>query len=295
MSLPIPIHDFTKDDESSIPFAFQSIKGKSGYDTTVPHRHNFYEIFIFTQGGGVHEIDFHEIPIHSRSVHFISPGQVHNLDHTATTKGWLLIFSRDFFAQKNEERDILFEMPFLNNATAHPYINLNEKDFAEILKVVDSIQEEYHQSEEAVKRPVLNAYLNILLMKCNLFFTKLKGEMFSNNTDSFACRFNMLLENNFKNMHLVKQYAGMLNITPEYLTERIKLETGKTPSRLISDRIILEAKRLLLYSEYTTKQISAFLNYEDASYFSRVFKNETGYSPTEFRKVSFEKYQPSPE
>ena len=89
----IPIHDFSKDDERSIPFSFKSLKGPTGYDVSVPHRHNFYEILIFIKGSGSHEIDFYAIPIEPYSIHFISPGQVYNLKQSGDTEGYLLIFS----------------------------------------------------------------------------------------------------------------------------------------------------------------------------------------------------------
>ncbi|MBL4658385.1 MAG: helix-turn-helix domain-containing protein [Flavobacteriales bacterium] len=90
---------------------------------------------------------------------------------------------------------------------------------------------------------------------------------------------------------MVKEYADLLSTTSEHLNGETKKVRGKTASDLISDRIILEAKRLLMYSEFSNKEIAYFLNYEDPSYFSRFFKNKIGISPSEFRDNLQKKYQ----
>ncbi|MDZ7848395.1 MAG: AraC family ligand binding domain-containing protein [Owenweeksia sp.] len=92
--MEIPLHHFTKDDETSIPFRIEELAQDSGYDTGVPHRHNYYEIFFFEKGGGEHRIDFEVLPVQSRSIHFVSPGQVHLLKIVPRIRGAQLFFFR---------------------------------------------------------------------------------------------------------------------------------------------------------------------------------------------------------
>ncbi|MDQ3073080.1 MAG: AraC family ligand binding domain-containing protein, partial [Bacteroidota bacterium] len=75
----LPFHNFSADDESSVPFKIVPIEKNAPYDTSVPHRHNYYEVFFFTQGGGTHFIDFRHYPIVPNSIHIVSPGQVHKV------------------------------------------------------------------------------------------------------------------------------------------------------------------------------------------------------------------------
>ncbi len=79
-------------------------------------------------------------------------------------------------------------------------------------------------------------------------------------------------------------YAQKLNITPNHLTETIKQQTGKTPKKMISDKIVLEAKKLLLYSEMDIAEISHYLDFSEPSHFGKFFKKETNFTPNEFRK-----------
>ena len=122
--MEIPLHNFSRDDETSIPFEIIPLKQLSGYDTGVPHRHNYYEIFFFEEGGGEHIIDFTTIPVKSHSIHFVSPGQVHHLMRSPDSHGAIILFSRDFYYLGLQEKNLLFEMPFLNNAMEHPVLNL---------------------------------------------------------------------------------------------------------------------------------------------------------------------------
>src|ERR1043165_2430378 len=94
---PIPIHDFSRDSDDSVAFRFISLGASSHYDFSQPHRHNYYEIFFFEEGGGTHFIDFTEYPITDHAIHFVSPGQVHKLMRSGNAHGSIVLFSRDFF------------------------------------------------------------------------------------------------------------------------------------------------------------------------------------------------------
>ena len=292
MSEQIPIHDFTKDDDTSTPFDLLSLEQRESYDTSIPHRHNYYEIFLFIKGGGVHEIDFEIFPIESGSVHFVSPGQVHLVKRALDSYGSVIFFSRDFYYLNLPDKNILYELPFLNNNTSEPILNLNEEEFQVFNQLLENIEKEY-KSDNEVKESIIRSYLHILLLKSKSFFDQLKGgpEFKDNPSSKLVYDFKILVEKNYRSLHFVKDYADMLSTTPEQLNDETKKVTGKTASDLISDRIILETKRLLLYSESTNKEIAYFLNYDDPSHFSKFFKNKLGISPSEFRDNLQEKYQ----
>ena len=127
-------------------------------------------------------------------------------------------------------------------------------------------------------------------MKSKNFFQP-ESDLHSENKhlSNLAFQFKVLLEKNFRSLHLVKEHAKILSVTSDSLNEATKKGLGKNASDLITDRIILEAKRLLSHSALDNKQIAYYLNYEDPSYFSRYFKNQLGLSPSDFRKKHFKK------
>ncbi|KPM32072.1 Transcriptional regulator, AraC family [Croceitalea dokdonensis DOKDO 023] len=99
-------------------------------------------------------------------------------------------------------------------------------------------------------------------------------------------RFNVLVDDNFKEKHQVSEYAKMLNKSPKTLSSLFKKYSDKTALTFINERILLEAKRLLLYSDKTSEEISYELGYKESGHFSKFFKNQVGKTPIEFRKAA---------
>lgn len=96
-------------------------------------------------------------------------------------------------------------------------------------------------------------------------------------------RFRQLLEQNFHSVHIVKEYADMLNISLRTLTKYVGESAHIFPLRIINDRIVLEAKRQLQHTALSVKEIGFALGFEDPSYFVKFFKRMTGRMPSEFR------------
>jgi len=96
--------------------------------------------------------------------------------------------------------------------------------------------------------------------------------------------YNILVEKHFKELHQVKDYADLLFKSPKTLSNLFHQFGKKTPLSVIHERIILEAKRLLLYSDKTAEEIAYELGYKDAGHFSKFFKKHEGNSPNIFRK-----------
>ena len=116
-----------------------------------------------------------------------------------------------------------------------------------------------------------------MTLKKQVFVPMQKNDVFSS--------FKSLAHKQFKQNLTIREYASQLNMTPNHLNKRVKLETGKTASEIIKEITILEAKVLLLQTTMTIKEISRELGFIDDSYFSRLFKNKTNYTPSNYRKM----------
>ena len=106
-------------------------------------------------------------------------------------------------------------------------------------------------------------------------------------------KFRNLVEHRFDRCHQVKDYADVLQVTPTKLNEICKKAGQRNASDFILDRILLAAKRNLMFSNLSNKEIAFRLGFKDPSYFSRFFKNKTSLSPSKFRKEMNEKYPKS--
>lgn len=280
MTADIPIHDFLKDDSSSIPFKYISLDSRSSYDTTLPHRHNYYEILFFIKGGGQHVIDFKDFAIKDHSIHFISPGQVHQLKRDESSFGTILIFSRDQYYMNSGTKDSLFNYPFLNNISI-PVIHLNANEEDDLKQVMDQIADEYHH--ENCSLHIIQAYLQIILLKCLRIFERQYTD-WKHAAHTQFYDFRLLVEKEFRTHKLPSHYADKMHITERKLNEICKDATGHNVSNYIKERILLEAKRLLYNSDSRMKEIADFLGFDDPSYFNRFFKSNAGITAGEFRK-----------
>ena len=104
-------------------------------------------------------------------------------------------------------------------------------------------------------------------------------------------KFKILIDQNFSTNETASFFAENLNITAHHLNIISKYVTGKTASQVISGRRILEAKRLLTFSDKTISEIAFQLNYTDSSYFAKKFKAETNQSPLNFKNQMSEMYR----
>lgn len=288
MAQQIPIQEIIEEDGTSCRILALNVP--SDYATNEAHRHNYYELLFFLRGSGTHMIDFEGHEIKGKSIHFVSSGQVHALNRDKDTKGYVIAFSREFMYLNTTDKNIISDFPAFNK-TADPVLKLNDASLKEMEDLVKVMEAEY-ESKSPLKEKVLGAYVSILLLKCKeLLNESSSNKSVDSNAQQLLIRFNDMLEQHFIQMHKVNEYADLLFVSPNHLSETIKKVTGKTAGDMIQDRLILEAKRLLLHSTVTAKEIAYHLNFNDPSYFSRFFKNNAGLSPEEFRKQAREKYQ----
>jgi AraC-like DNA-binding protein len=281
----IPIHDFSIDDESSISFEIIKLSKAGSYDTSIPHRHNYYEVFIFEVGGGNHTIDFNAFSIETNSVHFVSPGQVHNVVRNQESKGFVMLFSRSFYTKNHKS---LNQFPFLNNNSQNPVLNLAPAQFEIPYHQILTIEKEQKLNEK-LSEDLIQAHLNSFLIYCKRYY----NELYINNSfseDSLLFRFKKQIEANYLKLHSVSDYSALLNVSEKQLYAACKNEIGLSPKDLIYERVILEAKRLVLFTEHSFQEIAFFFNYSDASHFAKFFKSKTGHTPGAYRKNG-KKYQ----
>ncbi|MDN5202340.1 AraC family transcriptional regulator [Fulvivirgaceae bacterium BMA10] len=253
--------------------------------TDIPHRHDFYEMCIFYKGEGTHEIDFSKFPINNYSVHFVTPGQVHLISNHQHAQGYILAFTEEFVALNKKPVEVkIGELP-------SPYLDMNKHEFKFVWNILDAIMHEYsHPGEESEE--IIKSYLHILILKSKNLYGKTEKtkKKINPNTNTIFRSFKDLVEKNYRTNQLVNFYADHLNISPSHLNKISKKICGRTAGNFIHDRVILEAKRLLVFSDMTSQEIAYHLMYNDPSYFSRIFKRKTGYSPTRFREIKLQKY-----
>lgn len=283
----IPVYDFSRDDNTSIPFKLLRLEHKTGYDISEPHRHNYYEVFYFEEGSGQHMVDFEWLPIQPHSLHVVSPGQVHCVQRSADSSGYVVLFSRDFLLSNVANTEELIGIPLLMQPKACSAV-LPEQQAIVVQMVLANMKQEW-ETGGRFSEDILRSYLHILLLKY-ASVAEQEGQQRDSVATQLVYRFKVAVERHFRRLHQVCDYAEQLAITPSHLNEATKKATGSNASDIIHERIVLEAKRLLLHSGLTTKEIASFLHFQDPSYFSRFFRKYTGHSPSEFKTSVVQHY-----
>lgn len=246
------------------------------------HRHSFYELVFIEKGTGTHQVDFVDYRIAAPTLFCISPGQVHNFDRGNIERGVVIIFEKEFVYRETPDAAFLIRFAFLSNQM--PDIRLDSQDENNFFACISIIN-----GELKLERPdfeTIRSALKIMLAGVLRSGRKeLEKSMLaeSQHKKTFF-DFVWLIEEHYNKNHDVSFYADKLFLTAKHLNEMVRSATGETAIQTIHGRIVVEAKRLLFYSEHSIKEIADRLGFEDASYFSRFFTRHTGTSPSGFQK-----------
>lgn len=248
-------------------------------------RNNYFTIIIITSGEGIAKVDLCEYSFKENTLFAFYPYQPFMLASEGALVGVSIQFHHDFFCIYRHHKEIASNGILFNNIYEKPFISLDENNKKALLNIVGEIINEL-KTEALRKDEVLVSYLKIFLVLA----TRIKLEQHSvKDTKSNDKQILMIqnlrnaIEDNFRIKHSASEYADMLHLSPVVLARAAKNHFNMTLSDLITERIIVEAKRELYLTNKTVKEIAYELGYDDEYYFSRVFKGKTDISPQLYR------------
>jgi AraC-like DNA-binding protein len=288
---PISRLDFRLSGTAGVPFEIGRLETTHRLGTTAsPHRHSYYQIVWITQGAGLHATDFQEHAIEPEVIFPISPGQVHVVRVDRRLHGYMLLFTGDFLALEGPAADTtaIADLPLFRPGIPNPVITPTGEESHQLRVIAEDLLTEF-SADAAWRRDMLRARLQTLLLALGRVALRL-GVSLAPPASSVA-QFQALVEERFRRVHRVSDYARLLALTPGHLNDLTKAATGQTASALIDSRLILEAKRLLAHSDAPTGEIAAELGFPDPSYFGRFFRRHVAQSPGAFRIAIREQYQ----
>ncbi|MGS2761993.1 AraC family transcriptional regulator [Sinomicrobium sp. M5D2P9] len=278
------IEEFGKQEEYPFFYSntFREHSGSFHETITVPHKHNFFVMVLFTRGHGVHEIDFNSYAIKPGSVFLMYPGQTHYWKFSEDADGYVVFHTQEFYEMHYTNRSI-HGFPFYYSTQNPPCLYLDKADMLKTETVFREIHSEY-EGEDFMKMQRIASLLDLLYINLSRLYLR------SNTTESPVSvtymrkirQLEQLIEMHYMAEKLPSAYADMMHISPKHLNRMVKTSLRKTTSDLIAERVILEAKRLLVHSQNSFTEIARALGYEDYAYFSRLFKQKTGLTPSGF-------------
>lgn len=252
------------------------------------HRHTFYEILWIEKGSTKQFIDYQAYEIQDNTLFFISQGQLHCFEEWHELEGVCLMFTEDFFLLNQQNKNLLFELSFLDNLYTFPYLKLLPAHIAELKPTLELLLAEKARSDAS--EAILQALLHVFLIKIQRCINAQTPLAYPATYLRTFKRFKELLDQHFAENLSASAYSDKLAITTHHLNLIVKQITGKTATEVIRARSILEAKRLLTFSALSVGEIGFRLGFEEKSYFSRIFKQDTGQTPIDFKNQMSEKY-----
>ncbi|MCD8264392.1 MAG: AraC family transcriptional regulator [Tannerellaceae bacterium] len=241
-----------------------------------PHKANFYQLVWITEGKACFTIDFREIIIRAGEVLIISAGQVCQFDISNEYTGKLILFTASFFTVTEPDGNFLYTSQILNPVSLNKTIPVCEEQMSQLFSLLNKA---LIQPADSHQLPIAQSYLRILLLETERKLTA----RYPLSQDTLVRKFCTEVESHFRQCHTIEFYLSLLGINEKALSRSIKQHTGKTPKVYLDLRILLEAKRLLTYSNQTVKEIGYELGFGEPANFNKYFRKHTGITPGAFR------------
>jgi AraC family transcriptional activator of pobA len=258
---------------------YEQAQGK----TDVPHRHDYYTVLLVERAHGSHVIDYESYPFQGPEVFFVSPGQVHQVALAEKPKGCAFTFSRDFLVENNIPESFISNINLFKAFGNSPPLKLDEDTFVRLVRIVTEM-ESCLPLELNYRNRALGALLQLFLIYCNNSAELDTGQLDEENPGVCILRdFKKLVDIRYADWHKVSNYASEIHITRKHLSQTVKNLTGKSAKEIIQDRLLLEAKRLLVHTDMSVKEIAYETGFEEPLHFSAFFKKKSGTSPSSFR------------
>lgn len=268
----------------NLAFKIFSFEDNSSFDHL--QRLNYYTIIILEDGRGKLKADFAEYDFTSNTILCFAPYQPFMLETKKPLKGIVLNFHSDFFCIHKHQKEVACNGVLFNDVYQPPLFLVEQKNTENFYAIIEQMKTEMLQVELA-QYELLVSYLKIFLItasRLKVNQTPQAKQDFADTKEPFILQnLKDAIELHYKTKHTASDYASILNISSKALAKITKTHFKKTLTNIISERIIIEAKRELYLTNKTVKEIAYELGYDDEYYFSRFFKTNAEVSPQIFR------------
>jgi len=251
----------------------------------VPIRFDCYALILRLKGESNRSVNQHNYHIKPHSLQLINPGALFSFeDISKSANSFVLLFDKSFIIQENLSKEVLeslleFHQRHIDN------VQLDGPLYAQVLEIYEQINAEFRLKGSGHKN-LMKMYINQLLYLLQREKEKLHRVTVLTQPEQLCSNYLSLIEEHFQNKKRVYDYAALLAITPNHLSETVQQTLNSSALSFIHKRILKEIEYLLSFSELSIKQIALKLNFDSASQFGRFFKHHRSVTPKEFRRIS---------
>ena len=269
----------------NLAFKLFSFQDNSYFDHL--QRNNYYSLIWVKEGIGKLKTNFSEYNFEKNSLFSFAPYQPFMLSCTSV-KGVAIYFHSDFFCIHKHQTEVTCNGVLFNNIYQKPFFLVDEKLEDTLDKVIGQIKTEI-QRPGLAQYELLISFMKIFLISASRAKAQQQPESIPLSTtrkEPFILQnLKEAIEKDFRSKHTPQDYAILLNISSNALARIAKTHFNKTLTNLITERIIIEAKRELYLTNKSVKEVAYELGYDDEYYFSRFFKKNVNISPQAYRET----------
>jgi AraC family transcriptional activator of pobA len=252
------------------------------------HAHDFYSVILFTNGNGSIKISTDSYTVQPNTICLVGPNQLHSFDDLEDVEGIIFFFCQDFYVEEFSLIRLLNVFSYTSQTgtnVCNPCIGLSDKEFNPFISAINSIGDEYESytplNNSAV---IIRSHLNIMLLKLSELFESKSGN--SINSDSILIHsLSHMVDSYFIKEQQLGFYTSAFNISESQLNDICNKHFNCGLKKILQNRLMQEARKLLLSTDLSVSEIAYKLNFEDNSYFNKVFKSKTGITPKRFRDI----------
>lgn len=249
---------------------------------------NYYSLIWLFKGKGKLKSDFSEYDFDENTLFCFSPHQPFMLNNSEELSGMVMHFHPDFFCIHKHQKEVACNGVLFNNIYNPPMVAVDEKTGDNFKMIIEQVKVELEQPALAQYESLI-AYLKLFLIAASRLKTEQYPDILNEKTEKgepfILQNLKQYIEANYRTKHAPSDYADLLAISTKALSKLTKTHFNKTLTDLISERIVIEAKRELYLTNKTVKEIAFDLGYTDEFYFSRFFKKNAEVSPQLYRET----------
>ncbi len=245
----------------------------------------FYQILVFN-GSAKFEINLVQYGCSGCTILFLTPYQQFRWLDSNETELKMIQFHGDYYCIEYHKNMISCNGILFNNIYEKPFLKINKSYYYEIVNTIEKMDNEIQNETvspftDSIVKSYLQLILSISSKEKSKYLVSLKPNELPNKDLVY---FQDLVEKHYKTERSMAFYASEFSLSTDAFSKKIKKQFSKSPSQLVNERVILEAKKLLHLTYKSIKEIAQELNFEDEFYFSRYFKKNVGISPSSYRK-----------
>lgn len=250
---------------------------------TTNHKINFYVLFLVTKDSGIHTIDYKDFYYSKGTILAIRKNQIQRF-YVNKSQGYLLFFKEDFLNRYLNDNEVSKTIQVFNELLISPKTQLNDKGFKTVFQVVQQIDDEFLNISDEYSNKIIRSLLHILITLIHRIKSKGYNKVELNNYLKEFIKFQNLIEKEYYKTKKVADYASKMGFSAKKLNTIVNYITNKSVKAFIDEVVIIKAKKDLLHSNMSVKEVAFKLGFKDPANFYKYFKKHTKYTPEAYKK-----------